>query len=146
MKKRIHPATGVLVIAIVLVLVMMVGRKRMEVLSPTPTARIVAIPQGPPMEEPALGITWQVDQREGGIRVANLLPSPPPSRLALLGVRPADLLAEVNGEECTFKNLEESLNELTYRGKPFTLTVIRGGQQVKIEAKQLPAALKRMKF
>jgi len=145
-KKRIHPATGVLVIAIALVIVMMVGRKRMEELSPTPVATIVTTPQGPPMEEPSLGITWQVEQRGEGIRVANLLPSPPPSRLALLGVQPADLLAKVNGTPCDFGNLEKALDELTYRGKPFTLTVVRGGQQVKIEAKQLPAALKRMKF
>jgi S1-C subfamily serine protease len=135
-----------LVIAIVLVLVLMSYRQRLETVSPTPTATIVQVPQGPPMEEPALGIAWTPGPDAQQIVVMKILPSPPPSRLALIGVRPGDFLTEVNDEKADLGNIETALDELQNKGTPFTLTVLRGGQSVKLEAKQLPASLKGMDF
>jgi len=145
-KKRVHPLTGVLLIAIVLVLVMVVYRQRLDVVSPDPTPIVVCGPQGPPMVEPGLGIAWIPDPKSNRIRVIRLLPSPPPSRLALLGVKPGDTLIELNGKVRDLDNISRALDQLQDKGKPFTLTVIRGGQKVKLEAKKLPESLKGMKF
>ena len=146
MKKRVHPLTGVLLIAIVLVLVMVVYRQRLDVVSPDPTPTIVHTPQGPPMAEPDLGIAWMFEPGSNGIRVAKILPSPPPSRLALLGVKPGDMLMEVNGKTADLGDFSRALDQLQDKGKSFTMTVIRGGQKVKLEAKKLPESLKGMKF
>ena len=146
MKKRVHPLTGVLLIAIVLVLVMVVYRQRLDVVSPEPTVTITHTPQGPPTAEPDLGIAWMPEPGSNGIRVAKILPSPPPSRLALLGVKPGDMLMEVNGKTADLGDFSRALDQLQDKGKPFTMTVIRGGQKVKLEAKKLPESLKGMKF
>ena len=146
MKKRIHPATGVLVIAIVLVLVMMMYRQRLETVDPTPVPIVMNVPQGPPLDEPTLGISWMPEPGTDSIRVTRLLASPPPSRLSLLGVKPGDRLVEVNGKTDVQGLLNTALNDLQNKGIPFTLTIARGSQRVKLEAKQLPAALKEWDF
>lgn len=146
MKRKIHPATGVLVILIVLVLVMMSYRQRLETVSPTPQAMVVQVPQGPPQDDPSLGISWMPGPDTEQIVVAKILPSPPPSRLTLIGIKPGDMISAVNDKKADLGDIERALDQLQDKGIPFTLTVIRGGRSVKLEAKKLPDALKGVDF
>jgi C-terminal processing protease CtpA/Prc len=145
-KKRIHPATGILVIAIALVMVMMVYRQRLETVDPTITPAFINAPQSMPIDEPGLGISWIEEPGMETVRVSRILASPPPSRLALIGVKPGDRLVEVNGKPDVKGLIAKALEDLQNKGIPFTLTIERGGQRVKLEAKSLPEALKRMDF
>ncbi len=52
----------------------------------------------------------------------------------------------MNGKPADLGDFSEALDQLQNKGKPFTLTVIRDGQKVKLKAKKLPDSLKGMKF
>ena len=146
MKKRVHPVTGVLIIAIVLLVLAMVYRQRMEVVSPTPQATITVAPQGPPMPEPSLGFAWMPEPGQKGIPVNRLLPGPPPSRVALIGVKSGDVLLEMNGKKLDLEELDKALDALQKKGTPFALTLVRGGQKITLQAKSFPETLKNVDF
>lgn len=146
MKRRVHPVTGLLVIAIAIVFIGLMLSRKLNQEGPGPLGEVggegvkMVMPQGAPEREPTLGIVWSPNMGTPGVTVVAFLERPGvPSRLKLAGARPDDIVLGANADKTArLADIDTALDALITKGTPFTLNLIRGGQQVQLKVTKLP--------